>query len=80
MESPLRGFLHGVIHIQYINHMNRFTTYLQETKAEMKHVKWPTQTQTFIYTGLIILISILVAMFLGAFDYIFTQFLNSVIR
>lgn len=60
--------------------MNRLTNYLQETKAEMKHVKWPTQTQTFIYTGLIILISILVAMFLGAFDYVFTQFLNNIIR
>lgn len=60
--------------------MNRLTTYLRETKAEMKHVKWPTQTQTFIYSGLVILISILVGMFLGAFDYVFTNFLNSIIR
>lgn len=59
--------------------MNRLTNYLRETKAEMKHVKWPTQTQTFIYSGLVILISILVAIFLGGFDYLFTQFLNSII-
>lgn len=60
--------------------MNRLTNYLRETKAEMKHVKWPTQTQTFIYSGLVIAISILVAMFLGAFDYVFTQFLNNIIQ
>lgn len=60
--------------------MNRLANYLRDTRAELKHVKWPTQTQTFIYTALVIGISIIVAIFLGAFDYLFTQFLNMVIR
>lgn len=60
--------------------MSRLGNYLRDTAAEMKHVSWPTRTQTLIYTALVIVVSTLVALFLGAFDYVFTQLLNTVIR
>ena len=62
--------------------MNRLVQYLKATKAEMRHVSWPTQYQTFIYTLLVIGISIAVALFIAAFDQIFLrllQVINSVI-
>ena len=46
--------------------------YLQDTRAELRHVAWPTQMQTIVYTVLVIAISIFVAAYLGLFDYIFT--------
>ncbi len=46
--------------------------YLKETQAELRHVAWPTQTQTIVYTILVAVISIGVALYLGLFDYIFT--------
>jgi preprotein translocase SecE subunit len=47
--------------------------YLQETHAELKFVKWPTQRQTIVYTALVIIISILTAAYLGLFDYLFSN-------
>ena len=59
--------------------MSRFGNYIRDTRAEMKHVSWPTQTQTIVYTILVILISAVVALFLGAFDYAFTTLLDAIL-
>jgi preprotein translocase subunit SecE len=47
------------------------STYLKETRAEFKHVNWPTRKQTIAYSIAVIIISVVVAYFLGAFDKIF---------
>ena len=60
--------------------MNRLGDYFRDTIAEMKHVSWPTQTQTITYTALVLGVSAVVSLFLGAFDYLFTQALNFIIR
>lgn len=59
--------------------MSRLGNYFRDTAAEMKHVSWPTQMQTIIYTLLVIVVSACVALFLGAFDYLFTQLLDLII-
>jgi len=59
--------------------MSRIGNYFRDTAAEMKHVKWPTQKQAMVYTALVIGISAIVAVYLGAVDYLFTQLLNIVI-
>lgn len=59
--------------------MSRLGNYIRDTQAEMKHVSWPTQKQALIYTALVIGVSILVALFTGAMDYIFTGVLNMVV-
>lgn len=46
-------------------------TYLKDTQGELKHVSWPTRSQTITFTIVVILISIFVSFFLGFFDYIF---------
>lgn len=56
--------------------MKRFIQYVKDTRGEMRHVSWPTQTQTLIYTALVVAISLLTAMYLGFFDFIFTSSLN----
>jgi len=56
--------------------MERFINYLKDTRAELKHVAWPTQRQAIIYTALVIGISILVAVFTGFFDFIFNTGLD----
>lgn len=47
--------------------------YLRETRAELKHVAWPTRTQTVVFTTLVIGLSIAAAVYLGVFDYIFSE-------
>lgn len=59
--------------------MNKLVNYLRDTKAELKHVSWPTQKQASVFTALVVAISILVSIYLGVFDYIFTTGLNILI-
>ncbi len=54
--------------------------YLQETRSELRHVAWPTQTQTIVYTVLVALLSVGVALYLGLFDYIFTSGLSRALQ
>lgn len=56
-----------------------FIQYLKDTKAEMKHVNWPTRSQAISYTVLVILLSVGVAALLGAFDAFFAWGLSKLI-
>jgi len=56
--------------------MNRFINYLKDTQGEFKHVSWPTRQQAIVFTIVVILISISVAIFLGFFDYLFSLILQ----
>lgn len=50
-------------------------TYFKDTKAEMKHVTWPTARQAVIFTVAVILTSVIVAVLLGFFDYVFSEYI-----
>jgi preprotein translocase SecE subunit len=49
---------------------------------ELRHVAWPTRTQTIVYAALVAGISIGIAIYLGFFDFVFraglAHLLNSV--
>ncbi len=66
--SPAKGFLNA-------KNMS-FIQYLKDTRAELHHVAWPTRTQTMVFTALVISLSILVSLYLGLFDYLFTNALG----
>jgi len=51
--------------------MNKLVNYIKASVSEMKKVTWPTKKETYNYTVLVIGISLAVAVFLGALDYIF---------
>ena len=59
--------------------MSKITEYLKETKTELKHVIWPSKSQTLYYTLIVIALSVLIAYYLGVFDFIFSQGLQKVI-
>ncbi len=52
--------------------------YLKDTKGELKHVSWPTRKQAILFTVAVIAISIVVAVFLGVFDALFSGALKSI--
>ena len=54
--------------------------YLKDTRAELRHVAWPTQSQTITYTALVIALSLFVAAYLGFFDFIFTTSLARIVE
>jgi len=53
--------------------------YLKDTRSELRHVAWPTQLQTIVYTILVALISVGVAAYLGLFDFLFTTGLTKIV-
>jgi preprotein translocase subunit SecE len=56
--------------------MSAITNYVSGAIEEMKKVTWPTKKETRNYTYLVIGVSLGVAAFLGALDYIFTWAIN----
>ncbi len=53
--------------------------YLNDVRAEMRHVTWPTRRQTIVYTTVVIVVSLATAGYLGLWDYIFTAIIQRVI-
>jgi preprotein translocase subunit SecE len=53
--------------------MTQFVKYIRATMAELRQVVWPTQKQALTYTLLVIIISTIVALYVGAFDYLFSK-------
>ncbi len=56
--------------------MSRLTDYLKDTKAEMRHVSWPTRRQAMVFTSLVVAFSVVVALVLGLADFLFTRGLS----
>ena len=59
--------------------ITKFTTYLRESRAELKKVQWPNKKEVSRNTIMVIAISLAVAAFLGLFDYFFNFILGLVI-
>jgi len=59
--------------------MSKIIEYLKETKTELKHVIWPTKSQTLYYTLIVVILSVVISYYLGIFDFIFSQGLQKII-
>jgi preprotein translocase subunit SecE len=60
--------------------MTQLVKYIKATMAELRQVNWPSQKQTILYTILVIIVSTVVALYVGAFDYLFSQGINTLIH
>jgi len=56
--------------------LTKLVSFLQESKQELGRVNWPTKQETVKLTLVVIVMSLLVAFFLGAMDFIFTYLLE----
>lgn len=52
--------------------MRALLTFLTEAKVELGRVNWPSQKEIIRYTLLVVVISLSVAAFLGALDFLFS--------
>lgn len=55
-------------------------TFLKETRDELKKVVWPTRQEVIRLTGVVIVVSIIVGVFLGGLDFVFTKMIEIVIK
>ena len=50
--------------------------FLKDVRVELRKVSWPTRQETVKLTGVVILISLILAAFLGLLDFGFITLLN----
>jgi len=58
------------------NLFDKISTFLKEVKVELKKVNWPTKHETMKYTLIVIGVSLVVMIFLGGLDLIFTWLIS----
>lgn len=78
VRAPAGGFNLGK-NTQFLNSMG-FVQYLKDTRGELNHVAWPTRLQTVVFTILVVVTSILISLYLGFFDFLFTSGLGKIVE
>lgn len=60
--------------------MSQVIKYIRSTMLELRQVSWPSQRQATVYTALVIGISAIVALYVGAFDYLFSGIISAIVN
>jgi preprotein translocase subunit SecE len=55
-------------------------TFLQETYAELKKVVWPTRNDIIRLTAIVIILSVLMGLYIGGLDFLFTRVMEFILR
>lgn len=55
-------------------------TFLREVRTELGKVTFPSRTEVIRLTGIVILISVFVGMYLGGLDFVFLNMLELLIK
>jgi preprotein translocase subunit SecE len=58
---------------------NRIVNFFKEVRLELKKVAWPNRQDTINHTLIVIGITLAVAVFLGAMDFLLTYLINTFI-
>ena len=55
-------------------------TFLKEVRSELKRVTWPTKNEAIRLTSMVIAVSIVVGIYIGALDYLFTKIMELLLK
>ncbi len=59
--------------------LSKIINFFKESITELKKIKWPTFKETLQYTLIVVIISLVVAVYLGSLDYVFSFLLKNFI-
>ncbi len=59
---------------------NALVRYLKETRAEVRKVSWPTREEAINLTLIVLAVTIAMAIFLGAVDFIFQNLIRLLVH
>jgi len=57
----------------------RIKKFFSEARQELRHVNWPTRQEAIRLTGIVIGLSVGLAVFLGGFDYLFSFVIKNIV-
>lgn len=60
--------------------MRKLVKFLKEVKMELKKVRWPTKNQTLNLTIVVIFITLVVAFYIGALDFVFAKIMEVILK
>lgn len=60
--------------------MHKIIQFLKDVRVELAKVVWPTRREALKITGIVILFSLAVALFLGAVDYGLTRLIGLLVE
>jgi len=63
-----------------MNVVSNATNYFNEVRAEMAKVTWPTRSQTIRMTILVIIVSVVMGIFIGGLDFVFSRTLTAILQ
>jgi len=58
---------------------NRIKRFFEESRQEIRHVNWPTRSEAIRLTSIVICIALGMALYLGFFDWLFTNIIKNFI-
>lgn len=56
------------------------TAFLKETRDELKKVTWPKQEEVIRLTIVVLLISLIVGVYIGGLDFVFTKAMALIVK
>ena len=59
--------------------VDRTTEYLKDTRGELRKTSWPTRQQATNLTLIVLAVTIVMAAFLGALDFVFAQVVRLIV-
>lgn len=62
------------------NKGNIVISFFKSVRHELYQVTWPTKDETIRLTGLVLIASVAVGIYLGALDYVFSQVVSVIIK
>ena len=60
--------------------INKVVTFLKEARVELKKVSWPTKDELIGSTIIVMIITVMLAIFIGVCDYFLSRFVGLLIR
>ena len=60
--------------------MKKIISFIGQTKEELKKVTWPSKKEVIRLTMVVIVSSVIVGLYLGGMDFLFTKLLGLIIR
>ena len=54
--------------------------FLREVRAELEKIVWPTRKETLRLTSLVLILSLIVGVYVGGLDFLFTSIVNSFLK
>jgi preprotein translocase subunit SecE len=59
--------------------MQKITTFLESVKIELGKVTWPTRKETVATTGVVVMITFLISLYLGGCDIILSKLMRLIL-